>query len=114
MLCITLVRLTLHLLFGLLAVSLFERVSGQGFVAAEGGVSIQELIVVHGVISNAQTSKSSVSKSADFPVSLVHEQVSIAVGEAMVEHASHPVAHMSLFHAAHLFASSITWLTHPK
>lgn len=99
--------------------SLFERVTSQGFVAAEGGVSIQELIVVHCVVSNAQTSKSSVSKSADLSVSLVHEQVSEAVGEAMVEHASHPVAHMSLFHTTHgvdssLLASSITWLTHPK
>lgn len=96
----TLVSFVLALLFRFLATGLF-RLPSQRFVAVKRGVSIQEVIIVCGVVSNAETPEGPVGESTDLPVVLVHEQVGEAVGEAMMEHAPHPMAEVSLFHTAH-------------
>lgn len=96
----TLVGFVLALLFRFLATGLF-RLPRQRFVAVKRGVSIQEVVIECSIVSNAETPEGPVGESADLSVVLVHEQVSEAVGEAMVEHAPHPMAHVSLFHTAH-------------
>lgn len=96
----TLVSFVLALFFRFLATGLF-RLPRQRFVAVKRGVSIQEVIIACSVVSNAETPEGPVGESADLPVIFVHGQVGEAVGEAMVEHAPHPMAHVSLFQTAH-------------
>lgn len=95
--------------------ALFIGLPCQRFVAAEGRVSVEELVVVNSVISDAEASKGPIGESADLTIGVIHEQVGEAVGEAMVEHAPRPMAHVSLFHATHdvnfLSGSNITCVT---
>lgn len=91
----------LPLFFRFLNRILFKWLLRKRFVATERRVSTQEVIVVNCIISNAETSEGSIGESANLPISLVHEQVREAIGEAVVEHAPCPMAHVSLFHAAH-------------
>lgn len=98
---VMLVISALPLFFRFLVMSLFEGFPSQRLVAAERRVAVQEVIVVNSIISNAQTSEGSVSECADFTVCLIHEQIGEAIGEAVVKHTPHPMAHVSLFCTAH-------------
>ncbi|XP_077481640.1 uncharacterized protein LOC144092582 isoform X1 [Stigmatopora argus] len=59
------------------------------------------------------TPEGPIGEGADLAVRLVHEQVSEAVGEAVVEHVAHPVARVTLFHAAHHVEAFFPVLRHP-